>query len=394
MVHNSAPREAPRDRLSCPSNSSMSAPPPPKVTPLPVDLWVRRVEAERYTSSDWLEQEREQIFSRAWIAAGPEWQLERPGDYFTFQELGESILVLRDDDGEVRAFHNVCRHRGSRLLTGCGRVDGIRCPYHGWAYRLDGSLESITKGDGFEKTLEHRRFGLREVKSTRWMGYVWVTLDDKAPPLRQTLGGIAEELEPYALHEMRPVQTFEKVYPFNWKAMLENAMDFYHVPFVHNGTINPQVSEPPDLTSYGDHTRQRLDIAAGYSWRTRLDRRCTRGGPYTPRQIGALHKYLLFPNFLINVLPYHLTVMQVFPVTAKSCRLRYAFCRRRGARGIELLRANATWAASRYILWEDIKVLESFQSGVNTGRIPIQRLHTEEAAASHFHGVINRWMND
>ena len=363
-------------------------------TPLPVDRWVRRVPAARYSSDEFFEQERDRIFTRAWLAAGPEHRLQRPGAYFTLEELGESILVVRDDDGEIRAFHNVCRHRGSRLLTGSGRVAGLQRPYHGWRYRLDGSLASITKGDGFEEVLEHRRFGLRALKTERWMGFVWVTLEEHAPPLRQTLGGIAEELEPYALHEMRPVQTFEKVYPFNWKAMLENAMDFYHVPFVHNGTINPQVSEPPDLTSYGDHTRQRLDIAADYSWRARLDRRCTRGGPYTPRQIGALHKYLIFPNFLINVLPYHLTVMQVFPVTARSCRLRYAFCRRRGARGLELARAVATWAASRYILWEDIKVLHAFQTGVNTGRVQVQQLHAEEAAASHFHGVISRWLND
>jgi phenylpropionate dioxygenase-like ring-hydroxylating dioxygenase large terminal subunit len=372
----------------------MTGPTSPKVTLLPVDRWLRRVPADRYTSREFFETEKERIFSRAWLAAGPAWSLERPGDYFTLNELEQSVLVLRDEDGRIRAFHNVCRHRGSRLLTGCGRVDGIRCPYHGWSYRLDGSLASITKGDGFETLLEHRRFGLHEIQSEIWMGYVWIHLEGNAPPLRETLGGIAEQLDPYLLHEMRPVQTFETVYPFNWKAMLENAMDFYHVPFVHNGTINPGVVEPPDLTSYGDHTRQRLDIARDNSWRVRLDRRCTRAGPYTPRQIGALHKYLLFPNFLINVLPYHLTVMQVFPVTPRSCRLKYSFCRRRGARGIELARAVATWAASRYILWEDIKVLHAFQAGVNTGRTPIQYLHSEEAAASHFHGVISRWVSD
>ena len=362
------------------------------MTPLPTDRRVRRIAHDRYLSEDFATQEQDRIFERAWLAVAPEWRLKRPGDYVTFTELGMDVLVVRDEQGEIRAFHNACRHRGSRIITGHGRTRELQCPYHGWGYRLDGSCSSITKGDGFAEPLEHRSFGLRAVRSDRWMGQVWVNLDPGAPSLRQTLGGIDDELEPYALEEMRPIQTFERVYPFNWKAMLENAMDFYHVPFVHGGTVAPQVSDGPDLKSYGDHTRQRLEIAGRWPLRDRLDRACTRGGPYSREQLRSLHKYLLFPNFLINVLPYHLTIMQVFPVTATTCRLRYSFCRRAGARGVELARALGTWVASRYILREDIKVLDAFQSGVATGAVPVQHLHDEEAAAAHFHAVIDRWI--
>jgi phenylpropionate dioxygenase-like ring-hydroxylating dioxygenase large terminal subunit len=96
---------------------------------------------------------------------------------------------------------------------------------------------------------------------------------------------------------------------------------------------------------------------------------------------------------LINVLPYHLTVMQVFPIDAQTCRLRYAFCRRKGARGIELARVMGTWAVSRYILREDIEIIGRFQQGVSTGRVTEQFLHEEEGAGAHFHGVINRWLS-
>ena len=361
------------------------------VTPLPTDRLVRRVSNDRYISSEFMELEREKIFSRAWIMVCPEWRLAKPGSYVTLDELDQSILILRDDSSQIRAFHNVCRHRGTRLLSKCGKVEGIQCPYHGWRYRLDGTLDRITKADGFSEKVEHGSFGLKRVRSASWLGFVWVNLSPEAPELHETLGGLDEELAPYQLHDMRPVQSFERIVPFNWKVMLENAMDFYHVPFVHKGTINPQVSEGPDLTSYGDHTRQRLDIASRYRWRQRLDRSCTRGGPYTEKQVRALHKYLIFPNFLINVLPYHLTVMQVFPVEAQRCRLRYSFCYRRGAKPVERLRAVATWAASRAILREDLKILHSVQRGFATGQVPVQALHQEEEAASHFHTVLNRW---
>ena len=352
---------------------------------------VRTVPSSHYTDPEHLQRERERVFGRAWIVVATEAELARPGDFVVFDELGESMIAVRDESGRIRVLHNSCRHRGSRMLEGCGRVRSLDCPYHGWSYGLDGSLKGVPRIGGFE-ALDRNRMGLHEVRASTWLGFVWINLDRDAPPLMDTLGDLPGELAPYRLEEMRPIALKQDIVPANWKSMLENAMDFYHVPFVHGRTINRHVTQGPDLRSYGDHTRQRLPIAA-YGWRASLDRRCTRGGPYTPLQVSALHKYLLFPNLLINVLPYHLTVMQVFPIDSRSCRLRYAFCRRRGARGVELARAYATWLASRYILWEDLVVLDRFQRGVDTRRVQTQTLHEEEAAASHFHGALERWMN-
>ena len=351
---------------------------------------VRTVPSSHYTDPEHLRREEDEVFKRAWIVVAREEQIPRPGDYVVFDELGESLVAVRDESGRVRVLHNSCRHRGSRMLEGCGHADTLDCPYHGWSYGLDGSLKGVPRIGGFD-ALDTNRMGLHAVRSSTWLGFVWINLDPDAPPLLATLGSLPDELAPYRLEEMRPIAIKDEVVPANWKAMLENAMDFYHVPFVHGRTINKHVTRGPDLQSYGDHTRQRLPIAA-YGWRASLDRRCTRGGPYTPLQVSALHKYLVFPNFLINVLPFHLTVMQVFPIDTHSCRLRYAFCKRQGARGIELARVYGTWASSRYILWEDLTVLDRFQRGVDTQRVSTQTLHDEEAAASHFHGVLRRWM--
>jgi len=366
--------------------------PSTNVTPLQADGPVQRVHSARYLDESFAQREVEQVFKRAWLVAGAAHSVPRTGDYFVFERLGESIVVVRDERGTVRAFHNTCRHRGSKLCEGHGRVDAIACPYHGWTYGLDGKLNHVPREEGFGGSLHRGRSGLSEVHCDTAFGFVWVNLGSKPPPLRETLGGLDAELEPYLLEEMRPIAIHDEVVPANWKAMLENAMDFYHVPFVHGRTINKHVDKGPDLSSYGDHTRQRLMIAP-YGWRGRLDRRCTRGGPYSEEQVSSLHKYMVFPNFLINVLPYHLTVMQAWPgPEVGTSTLRYAFCKRRGARGLELARVYATWLASRYILKEDREILDRFQSGITTRRTPVQILHEEESAASHFHGVLNRWM--
>lgn len=364
---------------------------PSNVTPLQPHHGVRRIASSRYTDPMFLDRERERVFQKAWLCLGPTWRAPRPGDYWTLDEVGESILVVRDERGRLSAFHNSCRHRGSRIAEGRGTADCLKCPYHGWSYGLDGTLETIPKPEGMDR-VHKERMGLHPIRTTEFMGFLWGTLHADAPDLLDTLGSIPEELKPYRLEEMRAIKEKVLTVPVNWKAMLENVVDYYHVPVVHSRTISRHVSEGPDLASYGDHTRQRLDIAP-YAWRRALDRRCTRGGPYTDKQLTALHKYLIFPNFLINVLPYHLTVMQVFPIDATSCRLHYLFCKRRGAGGLELLRAHATAAASRYILMEDLEMLDRFQAGIATGRLKTQVLHDEEAAISHFHSTLNRWVD-
>ncbi|MCO4770235.1 MAG: aromatic ring-hydroxylating dioxygenase subunit alpha [Deltaproteobacteria bacterium] len=351
---------------------------------------MRSVPGTRYTDPEFLDVEKTRVFRKAWVVACPLWQVAKAGDFFCFEQFGASVIIVRDAQGELRAFQNTCLHRGSRLLEGAGNTPEIRCRYHGWRYGLDGHLEHVPRPDGFEE-LACEKMHLHRVRLRVLLGFVWITLSKDAPELEQSLGGIAEELAPYELSQMRPIQ--EKVFPLptNWKAVLENATDFYHVPFVHSSTVTPHVATGPDMRSYGDNTRQTLHIAP-YGWRGWLDDKCSRGGPYTRKQKSSLHKYLIFPNFLINVLPYHLTVMQVWPVEADKCELHYAFCRRKGARGIELARAYATWGASRYILREDLHILKWFQEGVATDAVRMQRLHEEEEAAAHFHGVLSKWV--
>ena len=352
---------------------------------------IRKVPAARYVDPAFLALEQERVFGRAWIAVGQTRRVAQPGQYFCVDSLPEPIIVIRDGGGTLRAFLNSCRHRGTRLLDGSGSLKAIRCPYHDWKYSLDGRLRHIPAVEGFAEPMERGALGLNPVRIAEWAGFCWVTLDDSAPPLLETLGGLDSELAPYALEDMVPVQETTWTEPCNWKAVLDNATESYHLPIVHAGSVNKHVRHVPQFDTYDDHYRLTLPIA-DYGWRNRLDAATSRGGPYTEYQRSALHKYVIFPNFLMNVLPCHLTVFQVWPDGPESCRFFYGFYARRGARGVEWARAHATWAASRFILWEDLKILRRFQAGVHAGRGNQHRFHDGEIAIAHFHSVLSRWI--
>lgn len=352
----------------------------------------RVVPASRYWDPEFLALERRQVFSKAWIAVGPQRWVRESGDYFTVDDLGQALIIVRGKNGALSALVNSCRHRGTRILEGRGNVPAIRCPYHDWKYSLDGRLRHVPRHEGFE-AFDREDHGLRRVRVDTFAGFVWVNLQPDAPDLRSTLNGIDEEIAPYALEDMVPIQ--EKIWTVkcNWKAVLDNATESYHLNAVHGQSVDKHVDERAEFKTYGDHYRLTLEIA-GYDWVDRLNERTARGGPYSKRQMRALHKYVIFPNFLMNVLPYHFTVFQVTPIDPDHCRFFYGFYERQGARGLEWLRARATWMASRYILREDFDIISRFQNGVRAGAENQHRFHDDEVAISHYHGALSRWISE
>ena len=348
----------------------------------------RTVDAGRYTDAQLLALEIDRVFKRLWIVAVPLWKVKTPNRYAVLQESGIDVVVTRDAKGVLRAFRNSCLHRGSRLVHGCGTAHTVQCEYHGWKYGLDGRLLSVPAANGFG-SVDVSKMRLQPIAMKVAGGLVWVCLGDDPPPFEPYLSGITEQWAPYQLDEMTPIEERVFTIPVNWKSMLENAFDYYHVAQVHRHTIHAHVDSQPELALYGDHLRQNLHIAP-YGWRKRLDTRCSRGGPYTERQRSQLFKYTIFPNTMLNVLPYHLTVMRFWPDGEGQTRLHYAFCKRRGARGVEWLRSHATWVASRIILAEDVRMLVRCQHDLDADAVPHHLLHDYEAASAHFHTVLGR----
>ena len=182
-----------------------------------------------------LEREWEQIFCRSWLCAGREDRLKEPGDFFTLPVGKESVLVLRDREGRLRAFYNVCRHRGARLCTdGEGRFEkAVTCSYHAWTYALDGRLVGtphLWQGEAFRR----QEFSLYPVAIDTWGGFLFVNLEgERAAPLAEHLGPIPDRDRRYPLAGLRVGARAAHEVECNWKILIENYMECYHCPGVH-----------------------------------------------------------------------------------------------------------------------------------------------------------------
>ncbi|MFN4204401.1 MAG: aromatic ring-hydroxylating oxygenase subunit alpha [Tabrizicola sp.] len=189
-----------------------------------------------YTCPEFAEAERHHIFAQEWLCAGRADALPDPGDYLTMEIAGEPVIILRDGDGQLRGLSNVCRHRMSTLLEGRGNVRSIVCPYHAWTYNLDGSLRgapAMARNEGFCK----EDVKLPAVRVEDWLGWIMVTLNHEAPPVRDRLAGVERLVGHLPMASYREVFREEFRWNTNWKVLAENFMESYHLPVCHAGTI-------------------------------------------------------------------------------------------------------------------------------------------------------------
>lgn len=204
-----------------------------------------------YTSQPFYDREVERMFKRTWTFLGRADEVANPGDYVTYDLFGEPVLAVRDRAGDIHAFANTCRHRGTRLLQGKGNCRGIICPYHGWAYNLRGALVGTA---GMEQTRDFDRseYGLHRIRLETWDGFLFVNLSAEGGSLRDYLGDLPEKLSSYNLTDMVCVRRREYDLACNWKIYLENAMEDYHTPMVHRQSIGAQITLPePSRGAWG-----------------------------------------------------------------------------------------------------------------------------------------------
>jgi choline monooxygenase len=350
------------------------------------------ITSRRYTSLETLRLERTRVFDTAWLAIARESDVRRAGERWPIDVLGNSLLLVRGDDGVVRTFRNVCRHRGTQLASRRCTDRRITCPYHGWTYGLDGRLLGVPKMKGFAD-LESDDLGLLAVRTEAWGGWVWITFDAGAPSLPDYLGAIGEQLDPYQLHDMRPMLRRTWTLPCNWKAVLDQATESYHLGPVHGRSIGRAIDTVSRFYGLGRHHLQTIPIA-DYGWRPWLDARSTPAGlAVTPEQRRLFHKYLVFPNMVWNVMPYHLTMFRVYPITPDTCRFDYEFHIRAGAGLVARARGWVTLLASLYILREDFALLEPFQRGVTAAPDHPIAFHREEQSLAYFHRVLDDYID-
>ena len=187
----------------------------------------------RYTSPEFAALELERVWGRVWQVACREEEVPEPGDFCEYVIGDQSILVVRSDDETIRAFHNTCLHRGTRLAEGTGHLPDacLRCRYHAWRYDLDGRLAEVVDADEFDPIPPGT--GLAPVRVGRWGGFVWVSLDPEAPPLLEYLEPLPTLLAPYHLDRLRLRTYLSTVLPANWKVAVDAFNEGYHVQGTH-----------------------------------------------------------------------------------------------------------------------------------------------------------------
>jgi Rieske 2Fe-2S family protein len=266
---------------------------------------------EFFTSEEIFRVERERIFRDRWLYAGHVSEIPRPGDYFLFELDHESVVVLRDAEGGVRALHNVCRHRGSRIcLEASGSVGAaLQCPYHAWTYGLDGALRAAPNMAGVAG-FDRGDHPLLAAPLEQWQGFLFVHLGASPRPFAAELAGLAGRFERWRTAELRSVHRTTYEVAANWKLFFHNYSECYHCPTVH-----PHLNK---LTPYRN-TRNDLDegpVLGGPMWMTDGDGSMTMGGTRCAPLLDGLEEsdrghvgyYTVFPSMFLSLHPDYVLV--------------------------------------------------------------------------------------
>jgi phenylpropionate dioxygenase-like ring-hydroxylating dioxygenase large terminal subunit len=226
---------------------------------LPLDaLWPRgaprTLDPAIFHCRDWMQREAVAVWRRTWICAGLESDARQPGQWFSFNLLGRSLIIIRSHDGVLRAFDNVCRHRGAPLLTGdFGQVAGkLVCGFHSWAYATSGQCSRVTDRGHFRPDALAGSLDLSPVRVDCWAGFVFITLDRAAPPLLDFLAPLLSLLGAYDFAGMHVVKDVVVDLHANWKLMLHANLEAYHFHALHSPAL-----------AYADDLVQQIDFYPG-----------------------------------------------------------------------------------------------------------------------------------
>jgi phenylpropionate dioxygenase-like ring-hydroxylating dioxygenase large terminal subunit len=193
------------------------------------------IDVARYTSREFLRLEHERLWPRVWQWACLAYEIPEPGDHLVYEIGNRSVLIVRQPDGDIKAFYNSCQHRGRLIADGPGRGAGsFVCAFHAWRYGLDGALQDVPCQWDFPQVTENRaRFGLREINCDVYGGFVFINFDDRAGPLLEHLDVVPEHFAPFPLEHRFSVANVRKIVPVNWKACMEAFLESYHAMQTH-----------------------------------------------------------------------------------------------------------------------------------------------------------------
>jgi phenylpropionate dioxygenase-like ring-hydroxylating dioxygenase large terminal subunit len=296
--------------------------------------WDRRgLPGWTYHSPALLELEKEHVFRNHWQIIGHVSDVPEPGDYLTMDVVGERALVVRGKDGVVRGFHNLCRHRGSRVVADSqGSCKGaLVCPFHGWVYNLDGTLRGAARPQTFPE-LDKVEFGLKPIDLEVWMGFIFIRFrHGPQPSVAELMGSIEAEISHYRIGEMVPSWgIWTQTSQVNWKSVRDVDNEGYHVAMAH-----PALQDLYGATYYDEpfiHGVSRswatYNPHAGRRWSVRNYVRIAPKPDFLPEELKTAWVYYgIFPNAVIAVTPECTQFYQEFPLSTGETMLRGAIYR-------------------------------------------------------------------
>ena len=373
---------------------------------------------EAYTSQDWFDRELRTIFGNAWQFAGLVEDIQDPGDYITVQCGHQNIMVVKGRDQRLRAFHNLCRHRGTQLLRAVGKKQkAITCPYHDWTYNLNGQLQSVPEKEKEFPDLELDKVCLHKASVDVWRGMLWVHPKPDAEPINKWFEGCEEQLGPHDPARLveYPDTRYEEVINANWKIVIENYIDVYHLAHLHSNTLNMYDHAKAQFGFVGDHYLFWEPLAKTYA--DNLDKLIPfkRIAEVSDEQLGAYVPWL-FPSVGLSESESSWSCFQVIPIAPDKTKvvvrtkleemstMEYeSISWRSGSNWTRIMGGDTKYGnadaddpmASGDFMKEDIFACEQQQKSLNN---PLFNVTTTakhgESTIRGFQQIVQRWMNE
>ena len=331
-----------------------------------------------YVHPDFHAFDRDAVMARTWQYVGPAERVRNHGDFMSDFIAGNPVVVVRNKEGELRAYYNVCKHRGGPLaMEECGHSKVLQCKYHGWTYLLDGSLRGVPRFDRTE-LFDKKDFGLDAVAVQEWQGMIFCCLEpDRAPALDEVMAGITERIAPLDLGGLGFHQRDRYDVKANWKVYVDNYLEGYHIPLVH-----PELCDVLDFRSYQTDTMEHYSLQ--HSPLKDDD------NIYGSSDDAAFY-YFVYPNIMFNILPGRLQVNRVDAQAWNACQTLFDYYYSPDILDGDPGRIESDRAFADKVQEEDIDICQRVQAGLESRAYDQGRFSYDlEGGVHHFQQRLKR----
>lgn len=396
----------------------------------PADLTLRHPElgtgpvpTDMYWQPEYYDREMEAIYKRAWLCVGRVEQVKDAGEFFVkeIETFKMSVIVARAKDEKIRAFYNVCQHRGNHVeLKSCGTADGFVCPFHGWSYSLDGRLAGVPDQRAFYD-LDKSAKGLQQINLDIWEGFIFINFaDEPEQTLNEFLGQQGADLVGYPFHLGTEIFEYEGLIKCNWKCMVDSFCETYHVPILHARSVTDTLASPEnphgrliDIRLKGPHRTQSVWGNVNYtpnpvqglafanapgpsitSGSVDQTTELPKGLNETRAENWSIDVTVFFPNWIIVMGTGMYFTHQMWPVSSNEVIWQMRGFLRPASNAAQRFGQENSMVELRDAVLEDCNTLERIQQSLDQGLLKEFIFHDHELALRHQYHVVKQWLEN